>query len=210
MSELTPLTATNMLTAASEALLGASYRPVSEETLSGKLVPGMKVFEDVYTIVGVVVYETWSELANCWQDAQANIVQLISDHIGAAEPKAWDGYLVLLTPSLVDDPLQIEAIRYNTTRLRKLVGTGRDLRRLGDIQAFLAPLLPIETDLDKEEPLSVLDSLPGILAEKGIPEGATRTLLEAFHSKCHSSNIYIRNGGPNEIVGNHNLRLSGL
>jgi len=61
-------------------------------------------------------------------------VNVISENIGHAEWKAWDGYLVLLTPGLApSEEANIEAVRYDTTRLRKLVATGEDLRNPTDV-----------------------------------------------------------------------------
>lgn len=59
--------------------------------------------------------------------------------------QAWDGYLVLLTPSLQPSSTWTEGteIRYNTSRVRKLVGTCDDLKSLRDVQNILQPVLPV-------------------------------------------------------------------
>jgi hypothetical protein len=142
---------------------------------------GGGVFEDATCVVGVRAYETWASLAAEWAAAQGALVELMSERIGRVEAKAWDGYLVLLTPAS-PDPGTVETIRYNTTRLRKLVGTGDDIRESSDLTRLLAPLLPLDLrDASMEEETS-LDALPRLLESKGIIPSVTRHLIKGFLS----------------------------
>ena len=61
-----------------------------------------------------------------WLQAQAALVDLISAFFHRSDAKAWEGYLVLLTPSVLphDAALEVTEIRRNTTHVRKLVATG--------------------------------------------------------------------------------------
>jgi len=139
-----------------------------------------RLFEDSYGVVGVVVYDTWEALTHTWETAQSELVELISRHFSKGEPKAWDGYLVLLTPSPVGDNSAVDKIRYDTTRVRKIVATGEELMQLSDLGSVLAPLLPLQPDLIEKDNGDVLAKLPAILSEQGIPEEATRVLVDAY------------------------------
>src|SRR6266849_7632510 len=98
MSPENLLTSTDILAAASAALaLGGSRR--IGESISGKIAGTARIFEDPYSVVQLVVYETWTDLDSNWTDAQAVLVEIISKYVVSTEPKAWDGYLVLLTPA---------------------------------------------------------------------------------------------------------------
>lgn len=57
----------------------------------------MLIFEDIRSIIGLILYSTWPELDTNWELAQAAMAARISAHGRRADPKAWDGYLVLLT-----------------------------------------------------------------------------------------------------------------
>ena len=103
-----------------------------------------RVFEDPYGIVAVHVFDSWRQLTEQWPVAQGRLVELISEHLTRPEPKAWEGYLVLLTPGLLP-PTQrtrLNDLRYDTHRVRKLVATGDDLATLEDVQGTLLPLSP--------------------------------------------------------------------
>src|SRR5438128_12448349 len=100
MDRVSAYTSITLLAAAAEVLQTHGYQPARPEHLKDWTASYVRVFEDAYGIVAVVVHETWQDLVSHWIDAQAALVNLISARIGQSEPKAWEGYLVLLTPSV--------------------------------------------------------------------------------------------------------------
>jgi hypothetical protein len=177
------LTSASLLAAASEILERAGYRRVTEDRVAKWPLPDYRVYEDAYSVVAVVVYGTWAELATGWTDAQGRLVALISDHFGSGQPKAWDGYLVVITTSTPTEDREVEASRIerDTSRVRKLVASGNDIRTIADVERALLPLLPVDPrpfDVDSDE--AVLSMLPRLLALRGVPEGAARELVEAY------------------------------
>src|SRR4051812_17097065 len=95
------LTATQLLAAATDLLTVSGYSRADVTTEA--VVPGAasRIFEDAYGIVAVHVFDTWSHLAEQWNVAQGQLVDVISEHLRRPEPKAWEGYLVLMTPGLL-------------------------------------------------------------------------------------------------------------
>jgi hypothetical protein len=136
------------------------------------------IAEDKYGVVVVVIYDTWRDLAGAWRSAQADAVEIMSSRFTRLDRKAWDGYLVLLTPALaIDGDTTVHEIRYDTSRVRKLVATGEDLRSLSDVGRALLPLLPLrQDDVDLEDIASPLDELPDRLEKHS---GIERSLAEA-------------------------------
>jgi len=125
--------------------------------------------------------QTCQELTQTWPELQGSLVGVISERVGRTESKSWDGYLVLLTPAIApstDD--EIEAIRYDTTFLRKLVATGTDLGDAGDVERLLRPLLPLNPIVSLISQASVLEMLPELLAQQGVPHSTTTLLIEAY------------------------------
>src|SRR4051794_25042329 len=117
------LTSSQLVAAASDLLLSGGYSEVPAESGWSS---NSRLFEDPYGIVALVVYDTWVDLDSTWTDAQGLLVELISEHFRQPEPKSWDGYLILLTPGIApsDARQSIAKIRYNTSRVRKLIATG--------------------------------------------------------------------------------------
>jgi hypothetical protein len=182
MNDRVLLTTTDILAAASEYLIDAGYRRIDSVELGRLAKTGVRLFEDAYGIVAVAVYDTWRELSESWPEAQAALVEVISQHIGQSEAKAWDGYLVLFTPSILASEARLEAanIRYNTSRLRKLVAAGDELRTLLDVQRAVLPLLPLEANVELKDQESALEVLPELLSEKGLPQQAVTVVIQAF------------------------------
>ena len=109
---------------------------------------------------------------------------MISSQVGREEAKSWDGYLVLLTPSVApSESARLEAVRYNTTRLRKLVATGDDLQSPTDVERVLRRLLPLSPESANLSPESALDLLPKLLADQGIPKDTTELIVDAFRKQ---------------------------
>jgi hypothetical protein len=173
-------TTTDLIAAASQVLLEGGYRQINGRFPEWGT-PTSRLFEDEYSVVGIAVFETCKELLHTWPDVQAPLVDVISRHVGSQESKSWDGYLVLLTPGLAPSESEaIEEVRYNTTRLRKLVATGDDLKILTDVERVLRPLLPLRPERATLGQESALDLLPRLLAAQQIPEEVTRVVVDAF------------------------------
>ena len=179
----TGLTPTDIIAAASQMLIAAGYRKVNDPSTRWESATS-RLFEDEYNIVGIVVFDTCGELLQAWPDLQGSLVDLISKHVGQGEAKSWDGYLILLTSGVApSEDTEIEAVRYNTTRVRKIVATGEELRSVIDVERVLRPLLPLNDERTAMDNASALDVLPGLLAKQGIAEDTTRVLVEAFRSQ---------------------------
>lgn len=187
MTQSTRITTTSLLAAATEVLTNGDY----------VVVPGIpewsqvtvRLFEDVYNVVGVVVFETVHEMLRDWTDLQAALVGVMSGGIRRGESKSWDGYLVLLTPAISpSEGERIERLRYDTKRLRKIVATGDDLQTPADVQRVLSGLLPLSITHTAElaDPSSsALLALPHILesGDSKIPAGVTQALIDSFRAQ---------------------------
>jgi hypothetical protein len=183
MSEASSSLTTSTITAQATLLLEVNgYRRLEERRVESLSTLGARLFEDAYGIVALIVFETWAQLWQRWPDAQDGLVELISANLSRSDAKAWDGYLVLLTPSAPpkESNQLAEEIRYNTSRVRKLVATGDELHLLTDIDRCLSPLLPLELDVSGETRGSALDALPALLDAKGVSERLGSALVEAF------------------------------
>jgi hypothetical protein len=180
-----PLTTTELMAAASEVLEPAGFKRIDDFEAEPWPTGNTRIYEDPYSVAAVAAFETWGELSERWLDAQAALAELISAHIGRGDPKAWEGYLVLLTPSALSAEArrEVQEIRRDTTFVRKLVGTGEELRRGVDVIEVLRPLLPLEVQASAAEEQEALDLLPTLLARREVPENAVRTLVEAFRQQ---------------------------
>jgi len=176
-------TTTDLIAAASQVLLEGGYRQINGQFPEWST-PTSRLFEDEYSVIGIAIFETCKELQQAWPDVQAVLVDVISRHVGSQESKSWDGYLVLLTPGLAPSESEaIEAVRYNTTRLRKLVATGDDMKHPTDVGRVLQPLLPLRSERAGLEQESTLDLLPRLLATHNVPQDVTRLLIDAFQKQ---------------------------
>ncbi len=174
------MTSTDLIAASSSVLEGGGYKPILAgfpewNTTSTRL------FEDKYNVVGIAVYPTITELLHSWTGLQGALVDVISRHVGRAENKSWDGYLVLLTTNIAPSAdIEIDRIRHDTTRLRKLVAIGDDLSTAGDVERLLRPLLPLRTAGTLIDQGTALELLPGLLAEQGIDVKTTELIVKSF------------------------------
>jgi len=185
MSE-TELTPAAILAEGARVLAAAGYHVDRSTESKLKLPPERALLaEDKYGIVALVVYDTWTDLTASWAPAQASIVEALSTTYTRLDRKAWDGYLVLLTPALPDaGETTAQHIRYDTHRTRKLVATGDDLQSLSDVSRVLAPLLPLELDTAAiRDTQSLLDELPNHLVEAGIPHDLADVAVAAFRNQ---------------------------
>jgi hypothetical protein len=182
-SKFASATPTDLIATATQTLHDGGYQQITDgfpewNTHTARL------FEDEYSIVGLVVFETCGELLRAWTDLQGSLVGVISHHIGREESKAWDGYLVLLSPGIApSEESALESIRYNTGRVRKLVATGEDLQSLTDVERVLRPLLPLTVERASVGQETALDLLPKLLSAHNIPEETTKALIKAFREQ---------------------------
>ena len=183
MSSSTGFTATDMIASASQVLTAGGYQQIVGRFPQWET-PTSRLFEDPYNVVGIVVFDTCSELIRAWAELQDSLVTVISKYVGQGEGKSWDGYLVLLTPGFAPlESADIESVRYNTTRLRKLVATGDDLPDLLAVDRVLRSLLPIGKEQTQLKQESSLDLLPELLSKQGIPKEITRIIVDAFRDQ---------------------------
>jgi hypothetical protein len=178
----TELNATQVLAAATQILGDSGYIAADLPMGESSARFSSRFFEDRYGIVSVCVFETWSSLLEEWPAAQGELVALISETLRRPEPKAWEGYLVLMTTALMPegDRTSINRLRADTNRVRKLVTSGDDLATLEDIRTFLLPLVPLELDASLARQEDLLQSLPSLLLEHGVQTEVTQRVLEAF------------------------------
>lgn len=175
-------TTTSLVAAASSVLEQNGYRQVRPDATERWPGSAGRVYEDPYSVAAVLVYETWRDLADEWPQAQAALAELMSAHFGRDDAKAWEAYLVLLTPSVLPSEAHSMAldIRRDTAHVRKLLATGEELQHLADIERALLPLLPLPAEVAVIEERSVLDLLPGLLSKRGVSESAVRVTTRAF------------------------------
>ena len=105
----------------------------------------VSVGEDAFGVVLVVAYDRWSALRDGWTDAQGLLVKMLTEKLALGNPKAWEGYLVLLLLTQSGDERMEDEIRYDTSRVRKIIGTGESVKYLDDVTDVLMPLLPLSS-----------------------------------------------------------------
>jgi hypothetical protein len=176
------LTAASTLSAASEILTAASagYQPANDQQTGAWPSEMVRVFEDAFTVVAVCVFDTWRALEDGWEEAQSVLVEMISEHLTDRDAKAWDGYLVLLTPGARDEDRDaIDRIRYDTARVRKLVASAPELATVKDIKQTLLSLLPLGSDEELTATRDPLELLADALRVE-FDEPIVEALLSAF------------------------------
>ena len=97
MKDSPSLTRTEILAAADRVLVSSGYRRLPETLETEEALDG-RAYEDVYGLVLVSVFDFVQNLMDNWHESQGSLVSLMTRFISAQEAKAWDGYLVLLTP----------------------------------------------------------------------------------------------------------------
>jgi hypothetical protein len=177
---MSDLTAVEVLGAVSGRLTRAGFQVGPE--LGLRVGEQLRCFEDEVSIVGVAQFRSWSTLRDSWLDAQSVLVDLLSDRLDRGDPKAWEGYLVLLTVDQPPSSAEVDEIRRDTTRLRKIVATGEDLTSVSQVEDALLPVLPLSGGVLRHSTGSILDRLPGLLSGKGIDEVLTQRVLAAFEN----------------------------
>lgn len=174
-----PLSAIQLLAAASTTLTSSGYERVPAP--SGWPANG-RVFEDRYGVVAVFIYPSWQELTHDWHEAQGHLVDLMSERLVRSDPKSWEGFLVLLTTDVPGRAAasEVDEIRYDTNRVRKLVSTGDELSSLSDVDRALLPLLPLESPAIDQTSGNLLMRLPDMLKRQGIPTNVTSAIIDAY------------------------------
>lgn len=181
-SSLTPI---ELTAAVSKNLEEGGYTRIEASQLGAIEAARGRFYEDAFGVVSVVVYETWAELADTWTEDQARLVELMSAHMTRSDAKSWDGYLVLLCPGSapVEDAAIVERIRYDITRVRKLIAVGEELTSLSDVERMILPLRPLEPEGEFEPGVSTLDLLPDLLTERGVSRADIEALIDAFREQ---------------------------
>jgi hypothetical protein len=181
------LSTTTILRHAIDQLARAGYATATID--SDEALPERSALaEDPFGIALIAVYETWSDLAEKWLDAQGYLVRRITESLSSANPKAWDGYLLLLTPAYSESVRAEDEIRYDTTRVRKLVGTGDTVRALVDLDTVLLPLLPLDDrDLSEGNDRPFRERLFVLLCAEQIRTDVARSILDSF--EAHESGV---------------------
>lgn len=176
------LTVTQLLAAATDVLTSSGYVGATMQGRNSSPASTSRVFEDPYGIVAAYIFESWNQLLDEWHLAQGELVDLMTETLSRPEPKAWEGYLILMTPGLmpIGERTIINEIRADTNRVRKLVAAGDELGTLDDIRTFLLPLVPLQMDSSLSGQAGLLESLPQLLKEHGVPSPVTDVVLQAF------------------------------
>jgi hypothetical protein len=177
---MSELTAAEVLGAVSGRLMRAGFQIGPELSLHDG--EQLRCYEDEVSIVGVAQFRSWSALRDSWLDAQSVLVDLLSERLDRRDPKAWEGYLVLLTLDPPSSYAEVDEIRRDTARLRKIVAAGDDMASVTQVEDALLPVLPLSGGVLQHDASSILDRLPGLLVTKGIDEDLTLRVLEAFEN----------------------------
>ncbi len=182
MTDRAFLSTTDIISVTKETLKENGFSEVTSFKLSRIDSRSQCIFEDPYSLVAIVVFETWADLSREWSVAQTSLVELISDNISKEENKSWDCYLVLLTPNTTElsEIEERQSIQYDTGRVRKLIASGEDIRELADVKTALLPLLPITETFSASAQEEVLHRLPVILESNELPRAKIRAVVEAF------------------------------
>lgn len=183
MSNQNSLTSTSLIGTSNEFLVQSKYYDITPDHPQFWQLQNTRLYEDEYGIVCLVVYETFSDLLNDWEIAQMNLVDIISENIPSNEPKVWDSYLLLLTPSKVSNREKINEIRSDTTRTRKIVATGNRLNTRDDVETVLSPILPLDTGTLDDETIDIMELITRNIASKSdIKTEYIREIINAYEA----------------------------
>jgi hypothetical protein len=173
------ISALAIIAASRELLANNGFRIANDLQFDSLPATRALVAEDDYSVVTIVAYETFSELQSEWSSAQADLVTLLARRLARSAPKAWDGYLVLMSVGSSTDRSVISTIERDTTRVRKIVATGEMLRTTRDVARVLDPFLPLTLLEASAELPDVLATLPELLKNE-VPVAATEAVIDAF------------------------------
>jgi hypothetical protein len=174
-----PISALAVVAASRELLSKNGFRIASDLKLDSLPANRALVAEDDYSVIAIVVYESFSELQSEWSGAQADLVNLLAQRLARSAPKAWDGYLILMCVGSSTDRSAAAEIERDTIRVRKIVATGEMLRTTNDVARVLDPFLPLTLPEPGTELPDVLATLPELL-RKEVPIAVTEAVIDAF------------------------------
>lgn len=184
MSQMQTLLKDQIISAVHTSLVGGGYEYATDiegDLIHGALEDPLRVYESRSSVIGVAYYETWTTLEGRWVEAQSLLVDLITKYFRRGEAKTWEGYLVLLTnDQLLGDPLGVDRIRRDTTRLRKIVIAGADTDSRESLQTALLPVLPLNEVRTSLRAARVMDRLPKLLEALGINTVLSKEVVQAF------------------------------
>lgn len=172
---------------------------VGDEQLAGFDSTYQRVFEDAYSVVAVVYFESWGDLKDTWIEVQTSFVEMISENFTRSDRKSWEAYLVLMSTDLVPlrDSTHARDIRYNTNRVRKLLATGDQLRELSEVEACLLPLLPIHTHEGSIRSPNVLQQLPDLISGPDLSRQQIQAIVDAYEQQASMLEaVYRLEDGP--------------
>src|SRR5579862_6280719 len=169
----TTLSPTVVIAAAREILSSNGFQIAGDLGLTALHLDRSLIAEDEYSILAIIVYDTWSELEAEWSDAQSELVGLLAGRLAKTAPKAWDAYLVLCCAAPASGSAARSIIERDTTRVRKIVATGEALRTTGDVLNVLDAFLPLRGPGVGAEASDVLATLPDLLKGE-VPVSATQ------------------------------------
>ena len=181
MPATSTLTPNNVFSAAVQQFQEAGYKTVETQRVADWSAAHGRIFEDASAVVLLAVYDTWDSLITGWAEAQSTLVDLVSEYFTRTDAKAWDAYLVLLTPAPItsEQRRQAQDIRFDTTRVRKLLAAGDELETLVDVERALMPLMPLRLHQLTQQ-TSPLEQLPALLAAQGIDQRIVLALIKAY------------------------------
>ena len=145
-----------------------------------RLLENCECLRTICASVGFVYYPTSVELEVNWLNAQGLLVEKMSEHIRRSDPKAWDGYLTLFTLDEFPNADAVARIENDTSRLRKLVATGRELKTIASVERSLLPVLPFNAAANGGDPVGLLDRIPAMLEDLGIERPLADAAIESF------------------------------
>jgi hypothetical protein len=175
------LTVSSLVARATDVLVSNGFVRVDDDRSRVDAPAGVRMFEDVYSLVGLIGFETFGQLEGEWQRVESAVGDTLGRYLTVGEAKRWDTYLVLMTPSSrLESEDGVEAIEANTSRTRKLVISGDDLRQLADVEEALLPLLPLDTGLAPVQTGDALDRLPALRGRRGVELPLAEALVDAW------------------------------
>lgn len=175
----------DLLVAATDILVRNGFSRATPHILPEIDFSRQAIFEDPYSIVAIIVFDTWHELVSKWANAQTSFVDLVSRNISKDEMKSWDCYLLLWTADYTpfSSSGEREVIRYDTSRVRKLVASGEELKEIADVEAALLPLLPIVDTINASTQMGVLDRIPSLLESRELSASKIQRVIDAFEKQ---------------------------
>lgn len=179
------LSPSSVIAEVASILRRSNYQVVDTADLRSFEVEQGVLAEDEFGIVLAIVTETAELIESQWCDYQAKFVEYLGSKLNKFDPKVWEAYMVLLTPSVTPRSLfpHLERIRLDTSQIRKLIITGEQLTALSDIARALLPVLPLDESDAEGSQESLLDTLPDLLEDRGVDRDSLEAVISAYRSQ---------------------------